>query len=140
MTVYIYNAKHPLNIDSGAHFSIVAREYLETHFPNWEKQPFQTKPKSFKDLSGNMKSMGTNMKEIIIPHRKCKFRLNPEFVALEDSHIQGFLLGTHYQRMYGIDIYNSKNGHSTRGTGNENKFSPNIYHLSNQDPLEELLH
>ncbi|MBW0525509.1 hypothetical protein O181_065224 [Austropuccinia psidii MF-1] len=34
MTVCIDNAQHPLIIDSGAHFSIVARRYLDTHVPN----------------------------------------------------------------------------------------------------------
>ncbi|MBW0479031.1 hypothetical protein O181_018746 [Austropuccinia psidii MF-1] len=56
-----------------------------------------------------MKYIGTIIKLIIIPHRKANIRPNPEFVVLEDSHIQGFLLITDYQRMYGIDIYNSKN-------------------------------
>ncbi|MBW0469443.1 hypothetical protein O181_009158 [Austropuccinia psidii MF-1] len=35
MNVCIGNAQHPLIIDGGAHFSIVAREYLDNHFPNW---------------------------------------------------------------------------------------------------------
>ncbi|MBW0541051.1 hypothetical protein O181_080766 [Austropuccinia psidii MF-1] len=48
MTVCIENAQHPLIIDSGAHFSIVAREYLGNHFPNWEKKLFPTKEKNFK--------------------------------------------------------------------------------------------
>ncbi|MBW0518761.1 hypothetical protein O181_058476 [Austropuccinia psidii MF-1] len=34
MTVCIENAQHPLIIDSGAHCSIVARNYLAHHFPN----------------------------------------------------------------------------------------------------------
>ncbi|MBW0589776.1 hypothetical protein O181_129491 [Austropuccinia psidii MF-1] len=34
MTVCIKNAQHPLIIDSGAHCSIVARNYLDHHFPN----------------------------------------------------------------------------------------------------------
>ncbi|MBW0461404.1 hypothetical protein O181_001119 [Austropuccinia psidii MF-1] len=86
-----------------------------------------------------MTSIGTIIKEITIPHRKGNIKLNPEFVVLEDAHIQGFLLGTSYQRMYGIDIYNSKNRHITIGTNKEKKFSLYIYHISNQDPLEELL-
>ncbi|MBW0504166.1 hypothetical protein O181_043881 [Austropuccinia psidii MF-1] len=60
-----------------------------------------------------MKSIGTIIKEMIISHRKANIRLNPEFVVLEDAHIQGFILGTDCQRMYGIDIYNSKNRHIT---------------------------
>ncbi|MBW0493127.1 hypothetical protein O181_032842 [Austropuccinia psidii MF-1] len=66
-------------------------------------------------------------------------RLNPEFVVLKDAHIQGFLLGTDYQRMYGIDLYNSKNRHITICTKKERKFSLDIYHISTHDPLEELL-
>ncbi|MBW0579160.1 hypothetical protein O181_118875 [Austropuccinia psidii MF-1] len=41
--------------------------------------------------------------------------------------------------MYGIDIYNSKNRHITIGTNKEKKFLLDIYQISSQDPLEELL-
>ncbi|MBW0467328.1 hypothetical protein O181_007043 [Austropuccinia psidii MF-1] len=87
-----------------------------------------------------MTSIGTVIKEIIIPHRKADIRLNTEFVVLDDSHIQGFLLGTDYQRMYGIDICNSKSRHITIGTNKEKTFSLDIYQMSTHDPLEELLH
>ncbi|MBW0548266.1 hypothetical protein O181_087981 [Austropuccinia psidii MF-1] len=139
MTVCIDNSQHPLIIDSGAHFSIVARNYLDNHFPNWENQLFPTKEKNFKSASGKMASIGTIIKEIIIPHRRGNIRPNPKFVLLDDAHIQGFFLGTDYQKMYGIDIYNSKNRHITIGTQKEKKFSLNIYQISAQDPLEELL-
>ncbi|MBW0519556.1 hypothetical protein O181_059271 [Austropuccinia psidii MF-1] len=79
------------------------------------------------------------IKDIIIPHRKGNIRPNPEFFVLEDAHIQGVLLGTDYQRMYGIDIYNSKNRHITIGTNKEKIFSLEIYQISTNDPLEELL-
>ncbi|MBW0501734.1 hypothetical protein O181_041449 [Austropuccinia psidii MF-1] len=139
MTVCIDNAKHPLIIESGADCSIMARNYLENHFPNWEKRLLQTKAKNFKSALGKMTSIGTIIKEIIIPHRKGNIRLNPEFVKLDAAHIQGFLLGTDYQRMYGIDTYNSKNRHITSGTNKEKKFSLDIYQRSTQDPLKELL-
>ncbi|MBW0551362.1 hypothetical protein O181_091077 [Austropuccinia psidii MF-1] len=139
MTVCIYNAQHPLVIESGAHFSTVARNNLDTNFPNWEKQLLPTEAKNFKSASGKMTSIGKILKEIIIPHRKGNIRLNPAFVVLVDAHIQGVLLGTDYQRMYGIDIYNRKNRHITIGTNKEKKFSLDIYQISSQDPLEELL-
>ncbi|MBW0541904.1 hypothetical protein O181_081619 [Austropuccinia psidii MF-1] len=139
MTVCIDNSQHPLIIDSGAHCSIVAREYLDDQSPNWEKKLLQNKEKSFKSASGNMKSIGTIIKVIIIPLRRGNIRLNLEFVVLEDSHTQGFLLGTDYQRMYGIDIHNSKNRHITIGTNNEKKFYLDIYQLSRKGLLEELL-
>ncbi|MBW0509590.1 hypothetical protein O181_049305 [Austropuccinia psidii MF-1] len=139
MTVCLDNSQHPLIIDSGAHFSIVARTYLDHHFPNCEKQLLPTKAKNFKSASGKMKSIWKFIKEIIIPHRKGNIRLNPEFVVLEDAHNQGFLLGTDYQRIYGIDIYNSKNRNINIGTNKEKKFSLDIYQISTHDPLEELL-
>ncbi|MBW0568481.1 hypothetical protein O181_108196, partial [Austropuccinia psidii MF-1] len=139
MTVCIENAQHPLIIDSGAHCSILARNYLDNNFSNWEDELLPTKAKHFKSASGKMTSIGTIIKEIIIPHRKCNIRLNPEFVVLDNAHIQGFLLGTDYQRMYGIDIYNIKNRHITIGTNKEKKFSLHIYQISSQDPLEDLL-
>ncbi|MBW0511945.1 hypothetical protein O181_051660, partial [Austropuccinia psidii MF-1] len=70
MTICIDNAQHPLIIDRGAHCSIVARDYLDQHFPNWGKKFLPTKAKSFKSASGKMTSIGTIIKEIIIPHRK----------------------------------------------------------------------
>ncbi|MBW0543354.1 hypothetical protein O181_083069 [Austropuccinia psidii MF-1] len=139
MTFCIDNSQSILIIDSGAHCSIVARNYLDNHFLNWEKQLFPTKAKHFKSASGKMTSIGTIIKEIIIPHRKDNIRLNPEFLVLDDAHIDMFLLGTDYQRMYGIDIYNSKNRHITIGTNKENKFSLDIYQIYAQDPLEELM-
>ncbi|MBW0463724.1 hypothetical protein O181_003439 [Austropuccinia psidii MF-1] len=135
MTVCINNAQHPLIIDSGAHCSIVARNYLDNHFPNWEKELFPTKAKNFESASRKMTSIGTIIKEIILPHRKGNIRLNPEFVVIDNSHIQGFLLGTDYQRMYGIDICNSKNRHFTIGTNKEKKFSLDIYQVASHDPL-----
>ncbi|MBW0569348.1 hypothetical protein O181_109063 [Austropuccinia psidii MF-1] len=85
-----------------------------------------------------MTSIGTIIKEIIIPHRKGDIRLHPEFVVLYNAHIQGFLLGTDYQRMYGVDICNSKNRHITIGTNKEKKFSLDIYQIYSQDPLEAI--
>ncbi|MBW0530497.1 hypothetical protein O181_070212 [Austropuccinia psidii MF-1] len=41
--------------------------------------------------------------------------------------------------MYGIDIGNSKNRHINIDTNKEKKFSLDIYQISAQDPLEELL-
>ncbi|MBW0506024.1 hypothetical protein O181_045739 [Austropuccinia psidii MF-1] len=55
MTVCIDNAQHPLIIVSGAHCSIVARNYLDHHFPNWENQILPTKAKNFRSESGKMK-------------------------------------------------------------------------------------
>ncbi|MBW0568969.1 hypothetical protein O181_108684 [Austropuccinia psidii MF-1] len=98
-----------------------------------------TKAKNFKSASWKMNSIGTIITEIIIPHRKGNIRLNPEFVMLDDAHIQGFLLGTDYQRMYDIDIWNSQNRHITIGTKKEKKFSLDIYQISAQDPLEEII-
>ncbi|MBW0526221.1 hypothetical protein O181_065936 [Austropuccinia psidii MF-1] len=99
MTVCIDNAQHLLLIDSGAHCSIVAKDYLNKNFPNWEKHLWPTKAKKFKSPLGKMKSIGIIFQEIIIPHRKVNIRLNPEFGIIDDAHIQGFLLGTDYKRM-----------------------------------------
>ncbi|MBW0511250.1 hypothetical protein O181_050965 [Austropuccinia psidii MF-1] len=46
MTVFIDNAQHPLIIDGGVHCSIMARDYLDNHFTNWEKKPFSNQGKA----------------------------------------------------------------------------------------------
>ncbi|MBW0583330.1 hypothetical protein O181_123045 [Austropuccinia psidii MF-1] len=139
MTVCIHNAQHPLIIDSGAHCSIVARTILDNHFLHWENQLLPTKAKNFKSASGKIISIGTIIKEIIIPHGKVNIRLNPELGVFDDAHIQGILWGTDYQRMYGINIYNSKNRHIIIVTKKEKKFSFDIYQISAQDLPKELL-
>ncbi|MBW0469749.1 hypothetical protein O181_009464 [Austropuccinia psidii MF-1] len=77
MTVFLDNSQQPLIIYSGAHCSIMARNYLENHFPNWEKQPLPTNANSFTSASGKLTSIGKIIKEIIMPHRECNIRLNP---------------------------------------------------------------
>ncbi|MBW0551041.1 hypothetical protein O181_090756 [Austropuccinia psidii MF-1] len=139
MTFCIDNSHNPLIINSRAHCFIVATNYPDNHFPNWEKQLFPTKAKNFKSASGNMTSIGTIIKETIIPHRNGNNRLNAEFFVLGETHIKGFLLGTDYDRMNGIDIYNSKNRHITIGTKKKKKFSLDIHQIFVQDPLEELV-
>ncbi|MBW0529581.1 hypothetical protein O181_069296 [Austropuccinia psidii MF-1] len=139
MTFCIENAQHPLIIDSGAHCSIVARNYLDHHFPNWEKKILPTKEKNFKSASGKMTCIGTIIKEIITPDWKGNIRLNPELYLIGDAHIQGFLLGTDFQRLYVIEIDNSKNRQITIGTNKEKKFSLDVYQESTHDPLEGLL-
>ncbi|MBW0469554.1 hypothetical protein O181_009269 [Austropuccinia psidii MF-1] len=139
MTVFIDNAQHLLIINSGAHFLIVDRNYMAHHFPNWEKQVLPTKGNNFRSASGKRTSMEKIIKEIIIPHRKGNIRLHPEFVVLEDAHIQGLLHGKDYQRIYGIDIYNIENRHITIGTNKKKNFSLDIYQISAHGPLVELL-
>ncbi|MBW0474063.1 hypothetical protein O181_013778 [Austropuccinia psidii MF-1] len=102
--------------------------------PKLGEEPLVNQGKQFKSASGKITSIGTIIKEIIIPHRKGNITLNPELVVFEDSDIQGFLLGTDYQRMYVIDIYNSKTRQKK-----EEKFSLEIYQMSTHDPPEKLL-
>ncbi|MBW0545990.1 hypothetical protein O181_085705 [Austropuccinia psidii MF-1] len=95
VTVCIDNAHHLLIIDSGAHCSIVAREYLDKHSPNWEGQLLPTKAKNFKSASGKMTSIGTIIKEIIIPHRK-------DIYNSKNSHIT---IGTKKEKKFSLEIH-----------------------------------
>ncbi|MBW0492232.1 hypothetical protein O181_031947 [Austropuccinia psidii MF-1] len=55
------------------------------------KKLLPTKAKIFKNAGVKMASIGTIIKELMIPHRKGDIRLNPELIVVEDAHIQGFL-------------------------------------------------
>ncbi|MBW0563814.1 hypothetical protein O181_103529 [Austropuccinia psidii MF-1] len=80
MAVCTEDSQHPFIIDSRAHCSIVAIDYLENHFPNLEKKLLPTKENNFGSASGRIKSIGKIIKEKIIPYRKGNIRFNPEFV------------------------------------------------------------
>ncbi|MBW0516660.1 hypothetical protein O181_056375 [Austropuccinia psidii MF-1] len=90
ITVCIENAQHPLIIDSGKNFSIVARNYLNNNFPNWENQLLPTKAKNLKSASGKMNFIGTIIKEIIIPHRKGDIRITQSLLCLMMPTSKGF--------------------------------------------------
>ncbi|MBW0488000.1 hypothetical protein O181_027715 [Austropuccinia psidii MF-1] len=136
MPVCVENYPNPLIIDSGSNFAILAKEYLEKNFQNWQNQILPTKKKNCKCTSGKMTTIGTIIKEIIITHRKGNITLNQEFLVFEDAQIQGFLLGTDCKRMNGIDIYKSKKRNIIIGGNKEMKFSLDIYHLYNKESLE----
>ncbi|MBW0563500.1 hypothetical protein O181_103215 [Austropuccinia psidii MF-1] len=52
MNFCIDNAQHPLIFDSGAHCSIVAKDHLDNHLPNWEKKLLPTREKNLKVHQG----------------------------------------------------------------------------------------
>ncbi|MBW0575793.1 hypothetical protein O181_115508 [Austropuccinia psidii MF-1] len=68
--------------------------------------------------------------------RKPLPKLGKPALAYQNKELQEFIRD---HKMYGIDIYNSKNSHITIGTNNKKKFLLYIYQISAQDPLEELL-
>ncbi|MBW0473159.1 hypothetical protein O181_012874 [Austropuccinia psidii MF-1] len=112
MTVSIDNSQYPFIIDSGAQCSIVAINYLDNHFPNWEIQLLPLRPTTSRVDQGRCVPLGQLSKIQLCPIGK---------------------------RIYGIDIYNSKNRNITIGTNKEKKFSLYIYQISVQDPNEEVL-
>ncbi|MBW0544332.1 hypothetical protein O181_084047 [Austropuccinia psidii MF-1] len=126
-------------IDTEASCSIVGNKYLKDHFPKWEEELIPNKSRKFKCSSGRINSLGTIFKEIILPHRNGNTILKPEFVILENAQVQGFLLGTEYQRIYNIDIFNSKNRHLTIGENKDKKFHFEINNMTNENILKYLL-
>ena len=143
LDVYIENKKHPLIFDTGANCSVVAKEYLDRHFPMWNAEILLTKARSFKSAAGKMKSLGIIQKIIIIPHKMGNLRLHIEFVVLENAKFDGFLMGTEYHRIYGISIHNYLESYLIIGQDKQRKFyfetdNPNqIKRYSNRDYLTE---
>ncbi|MBW0513668.1 hypothetical protein O181_053383 [Austropuccinia psidii MF-1] len=95
INVFIDKDQHPFIIDGGAHCSIVAIKYLNHHFPNWEKLIFPAKAKNFKFTSGKMTSIGTIIKEIIIPHRKVKTGILPFSQKRKKLSLDIYHISTH---------------------------------------------
>ncbi|MBW0470186.1 hypothetical protein O181_009901 [Austropuccinia psidii MF-1] len=52
MAFCVDNAEHQLIIDSGTHCSIVARNYQDNHFPNWENSSFPPRQRTLKVHQG----------------------------------------------------------------------------------------
>ncbi|MBW0509556.1 hypothetical protein O181_049271 [Austropuccinia psidii MF-1] len=58
MTDCIDNAQHPLIIDSGAHFSIVARTYMDHHFPTGKNNSCQPRKRASTVHQGRYHALG----------------------------------------------------------------------------------
>ncbi|MBW0494675.1 hypothetical protein O181_034390 [Austropuccinia psidii MF-1] len=86
-----------------------------------------------------MKSIGTVIKEIIIPHRKVNIRLNPEFVILEDAHIQGFYWEQTSRGCMDLIFTTVKTGRLILVQTRKRNFTLEVYQISTHGPLEELL-
>ncbi|MBW0560873.1 hypothetical protein O181_100588 [Austropuccinia psidii MF-1] len=58
MTVCIDNAQDPFIIDNGEHCSIVARNYLDNHFPNGETSSYPPWKRASKVLQKRLLPLG----------------------------------------------------------------------------------
>ncbi|MBW0475314.1 hypothetical protein O181_015029 [Austropuccinia psidii MF-1] len=84
------------------------------------------KSQRFKHVAGEMNTLGTIQEVIIITHTIVNLRLNTGFLVLENSEIDGFLIGTEYHRIYGIRIHDYTQNYITIDEEKENKlyFTP----------------
>lgn len=103
-------------LDSGATFSVVIEEYLNSlGFNHWEDKLITIQPLRFKICTSNIFAKGILPLNIILPHLKGSISFNIEFILMKDSMNPCFILGNDSMKMYGKEIVNSKTNYFTVG-------------------------
>ena len=124
-------------LDTGAYCSVVGKKFLSKIIPDWEKKLDKISANNFKSCSTNLKPLGIIDLSLIFPHEQGSVRLKLEFVVMDNVHVQYFILGNDYLRMYGINIDNTNDHVFTIGKDITKKFFFNEAYISNLCNIEK---
>ncbi|MBW0501724.1 hypothetical protein O181_041439 [Austropuccinia psidii MF-1] len=112
-----------IHLDSGACFTCVGRDYLDKIYTNWQDKSMPIEGLQFRSASQNMNPLGIFEAAMIFPHSTESIRLKVDFVIMNNSTSQHFILGNDYLNIYGIDINNFKYTYFTIGENKRQKFA-----------------
>ncbi|KAG0140327.1 hypothetical protein CROQUDRAFT_20230, partial [Cronartium quercuum f. sp. fusiforme G11] len=110
-----------LVLDSGTACSIVGMKFLETIVTDWRDKLLPCSHMTFSACASALKPIGIIELPVIVPHVQGSIRIRPEFVVMENSMPQFFILGGEFLSLYGIDIYHSRESYFTIGNDNKKK-------------------
>ncbi|MBW0521301.1 hypothetical protein O181_061016 [Austropuccinia psidii MF-1] len=116
------NQEAKANLDTGAYFTCVGKDYLKTIIPDWEEKLMPIKGVKFSSASESMKTLRIIDLTLIFPHPSQCIRVKVEFVVMDKCTSNHFILGNDYLTIYGIDISKQKDRYFTIGDNKRQKF------------------
>ncbi|MBW0525951.1 hypothetical protein O181_065666 [Austropuccinia psidii MF-1] len=116
-------AREKIHLDSGAFCTCVGKNYLDKIYTNWQDRIIPIKGIKFSSASQNMHPLGIFEAAMIFPHPVGSIRLKVEFVVMNNSTSQNFIIRNDYLNTYGIDINNNKDRYFTIGESKRHKFA-----------------
>ncbi|MBW0490556.1 hypothetical protein O181_030271 [Austropuccinia psidii MF-1] len=105
-----------VNLDTGAFFTCVGKDYLEIILPEWMNHPLPIEGWQFSSSGNNMYPLGILDTNLVFPHPAGSVRMKTE--VMDNCTSQHILLVNDYFNLYGTDINSHKDRYFTIG---ENK-------------------
>ncbi|MBW0563351.1 hypothetical protein O181_103066 [Austropuccinia psidii MF-1] len=112
-----------VNLDTGAFFTCVGKDYLQTILPGWKNHLLPMEGVQFSSASNNMYPLGILDTNLVFPHPAGSVIMKTEIVIMDNCTSQHIILGNDYLNFYGIDINNHKDRYFTIGENKRQKFA-----------------
>ncbi|MBW0567159.1 hypothetical protein O181_106874 [Austropuccinia psidii MF-1] len=120
-SVLMSDIEAKVNLDTGAFFTCVGKNYLQVILPGWKTQLLPIKGVQFSSASNNMYPLGILDTNLVFPHPAGIVRVKNEIVVMDNCTSQHIILGNDYLNIYGIDINNYKDRYFTIGDNKRQK-------------------
>ncbi|MBW0510016.1 hypothetical protein O181_049731 [Austropuccinia psidii MF-1] len=112
-----------VNLDTGAFFTFVGKDYLQTTLPGWKNHLLPVEGVKFSSATNNLYPLGILNTSLTFPHPEGSIRMKTEIVVMDNCTSQHIILGNDYLNIYGIDIIHHKDRYFTIGENKRQKFS-----------------
>ncbi|MBW0516951.1 hypothetical protein O181_056666 [Austropuccinia psidii MF-1] len=116
-------ARARVNLDTGASYTCVGKDYLQAILPGWKNHLLPIEGVQFSSSSNNMYSLGILETNLVFPHPAGSVRMKTEIVVMDNCTSQHLIIGNDYLNTHGIDINNHKDKHFTTGENQRQKFA-----------------
>ncbi|MBW0476085.1 hypothetical protein O181_015800 [Austropuccinia psidii MF-1] len=107
-SILIKDIEATVNLDTGAFFPCVGKDYLQAILPGWKDHLLPIEGVELSSDSNNMYPLGLLDTNLVFPHPAGIVRMKTETIVIEDCTSQHIILVNDYLNMYSIDINNHK--------------------------------
>ncbi|MBW0532875.1 hypothetical protein O181_072590 [Austropuccinia psidii MF-1] len=122
-SVFINDIEAKVNLDTGAFFTCVGKDYLQVIIPEWRNHLLPVEGVQFSSSSNNMYPLGILDTNLVFPHPAGSIIVKTESVVMDDCTSHHIIFGNYYLNIYGIDINNHKERYFTIGENKRQKFA-----------------
>ncbi|MBW0528863.1 hypothetical protein O181_068578 [Austropuccinia psidii MF-1] len=110
-----------VNLDTGAIFTCVSKDYLQAILPVWKNHLLPIDGVQCSSASINMYTLGILDTNLVFPDPTGIVRMKTGIVVIDNCRSQHIILGNDYLNIYGIDINNHKDRYFTIGENKRQK-------------------
>ncbi|MBW0567603.1 hypothetical protein O181_107318 [Austropuccinia psidii MF-1] len=92
-SILINSIEAKVNLDTGAFYTCVGKDYLQVIVPEWENHVLPIEGVQFSSASNNMYPLGILETNIVFPHPAGSIRMKTEIIVMDNCTCQSIILG-----------------------------------------------